>query len=149
VTPEFAPRRRPWVTHGFVAAVVFGITTLVIRHAVERQAAILDSMDMQPISAAATLAYGWGSREDATRLLRVLLSMAERGSAVAPPHSSGDPDFVMLRRMDADLAKFRLALLEGAPAERLAELCAHATLRCTPRSLEGLVTMLKKQRHVP
>jgi hypothetical protein len=149
VTSEFAPRRRPWVTHGLIAAVVFGITTLVIRHAVERQSAILDSMEMQPISAAATLAYGWGSVADAKKLLAALLTMAEHGAVAAAPHSSKDPDFVMLRRMDADLARFRLALLEGAPAERLAELCAHATIRCTPRSLEGLVAMLKKQRHVP
>lgn len=149
MTDDFAPRRRPWLTHGVAAAVAFAVTALTIEHGVERQTAILDSMEMQPISAAATLAYGWGSTEDAKRLLRALLVMAERGTPRAAPHSSKDPDFVMLRRMDADLAKFRLALLEGAPPDRLAELCSRATIRCTRQSLDGLITMLKKQRHVP
>lgn len=148
MTDDFAPRRRPWLTHGLAAAVVFGVTALFIEHGVERQTAILDSMEMQPLSAAATLAYGWGSAEDAKKLLGALLVLAERGTPRAAPHSAKDPDFVLLRRMDADLARFRLALLDGAPPERFAELCSQATIRCTRHSLDGLLAMLKKQRHV-
>jgi hypothetical protein len=149
VTPDFAPRRRPWLTHGFAALAVFLVTAFAIEHAVERQTAILDAMELQPISAAATLAYAWGSADDAKKLLAALLAMAERGAGASAPHSSKDPDFALLRRMDGDLARFRLALLERAPPEKLADLCAHATIRCTPRTLDGLVAMLKKQRHVP
>jgi hypothetical protein len=121
----------------------------VIRHGVERQTAILDSMEMQPTSAAATLAYAWGSVEDAKLLLARLIALAERESAVPPGRSGKDPDFVTLRRMDADMAKLRLALLEGSPRPKLAAICAHATIRCTPYTLDGLIAMLTKQRHVP
>jgi len=145
----FAPRRRPWLTHGLVALATFGVTTLVIRHGVERQTAILDSMEMQPTSAAATLAYAWGSVDDAKLLLARLIALAERESAVPSGRSGTAPDFVTLRRMDADMAKLRLALLEGSPHAKLASICAHATIRCTPYTLDGLIAMLTKQRHVP
>jgi len=149
VNAPFAPKRRPWLTHGAVGLLVFGVTTLVIQSGVRRQTVILDSMEMQPVSAAATLAYAWGSAEDAKRLLAELLALAERESAVPPGRSGRDPDFVTLRRMDADMAKLRLAMLEGAPRSKLAEICARTTIRCTPYTLEGIITMLKKQRHVP
>jgi len=149
VSEAFAPRRRPWLTHGVAALVTFGITTLVIQNGVRRQTAILDSMEMQPTSAAATLAYAWGSAADAKQLLSRLLALAERQSEVPPGRSGKDPDFVTLRRMDADMAKLRLALLEGSPHSTLANICAHATIRCTPYTLDGLIAMLTKQRHVP
>jgi uncharacterized caspase-like protein len=149
VSEAFAPKRRPWLSHGVVGLFVFGVTTLVIQSGVRRQTAILDSMEMQPISSAATLAYGWGSAEDARRLLADLLSLAERKSAVPPGRSGKDPDFVTLRRMDADMARLRLAMLEGAPRSKLQEICARTTIRCTPYTLEGIINMLKKQRHVP
>lgn len=146
---HFAPRRRPWLTHGVAALVTFGITTLAIQRGVERQTAILDSMEMQPTSAAAALAYAWGNAADAKLLLSRLVALAERESSIAPGRSGKDPDFVTLRRMDADMAKLRLALLEGSPRSKLADICAHATIRCTPYTLEGLIAMLAKQRHVP
>ena len=98
----------------------FGITSLVIRRGIERQTAILDSMEMQPTSAAAALAYAWGSADDAKLLLSRLVALAERESAVPASRSGKDPDFVTLRRMDADMAKLRLALLEGSPRSKLA-----------------------------
>jgi len=149
VSEDFAPKRRPWLTHGLAALAVFGVTTLVIQSGIHRQTAILDSMEMQPVSAAATLAYGWGPAADAKRLLSELLALAERASAVPPGRSGKDPDFVTLRRMDADMAKLRLAMLEGAPRSTLANICAKTTIRCTPYTLESIITMLKKQRHVP
>jgi len=149
MSEAFAPKRRPWLTHGVVALAVFGVTTLVIQSGVRRQTAILDSMEMQPISAAATLAYAWGSAEDAKALLSELLALAEREPPVPPERSGRDPDFVTLRRMDADMAKLRLAMLEGAPRSKLQDICARTTIRCTPYTLEGIINMLKKQRHVP
>ncbi len=150
MSDPFAPKSRPWLSHGVAGLLVFAVTSLVISSAVRRQTAILDAMDLQPLSAAATLAYAWGSAEDARQLLGELAVMAERGSHSAPQERSGrDPDFALLRRMDADMAKLRLALLEGAPREKLQDICAKATIRCTPYTLEGLITMLKKQRHVP
>ena len=149
MSAPFAPKRRPWLTHGVVGLAVFGVTTLVIQGGVRRQTAILDSMEMQPVSAAATLAYAWGSAEHAKRLLAELLALAERESAVPPGRSGRDPDFVALRRMDADMAKLRLAMLEGAPRSKLEGICARTTIRCTPYTLEGIITMLKKQRRVP
>lgn len=149
MSEAFAPKRRPWLTHGVVALGVFGITTLVIQSGVRRQTAILDSMEMQPVSAAASLAYAWGSTDDAKRLLAELLTLAERESAVPPGRSGRDPDFVTLRRMDADMAKLRLAMLEGAPRSKLADICARTTIRCTPYTLESIISMLKRQRHVP
>ena len=149
MSEDFAPRRRPWLTHAIAAAATFGVTALVIRHGVERQTAILDSMEMQPTSAAATLAYAWGSAEDGKLLLSRLVALAERESAVLPGRSGKEPDFVTLRRMDADMAKLRLALLERSPRSKLADICARATIRCTPYTLDGLIAMLTKQRHVP
>jgi hypothetical protein len=149
VRDPFAPRRRPWLTHGVAALATFGVTALVIQSGVRRQTAILDSMEMQPVSAAAALAYAWGSSDDAKRLLSRVVALAEREPAVPPGRSGKDPDFVLLRRMDADMAKLRLALVEGAPRSQLEGICAGATIRCTPYTLEGLITMLKKQRHVP
>ncbi len=149
MSEDFAPRRRPWLTHGVVALATFGITTLVIQNGVRRQTAIHESMEMWPVSQAASLAYGWGSVADAQRLLEDLRLMAEHQSSVTPVGRVGkDPDFATLRKMDADMAKLRLALLEGAPREKLQELCAKATIRCTPHTLEGLIALLKKQRHV-
>ena len=149
MSEDFAPRRRPWLTHGVAALLTFGITSLVVQNGVRRQTAILDSMELQPAAAAAALAYAWGSASDAKLLLSRLVTLAERESEIPPGRSGKDPDFVMLRRMDADMAKLRLALVEGAPRSKLEGICARATIRCTPYTLEGLITMLKKQRQVP
>jgi hypothetical protein len=142
-------RRRPWVTPLLAGAMTFAVTALSVRSAARRQGPILDSMEMQPVAAAASLAYAWGSLDDAVRLEREVLALAERRSSEEPtPPSPGEPDFVALRRMDADLAKLRLATLTGAPHAEFARLCAAASIRCTPYTLSGLMTMLKKQRHV-
>lgn len=146
----FAPRRRPLLTHGVALLLAFAATAGAIRFRVERQAAILDTMEIQPVASAAELAYGWGNADDAKHLLTELIALAERPpSADAPRRSPGEPDFVMLRRMDADMAKLRLAVLENAPRARLDAICAAATIRCTPVLLDRLVAMVKKQRHVP
>jgi hypothetical protein len=146
------PRRRPWLTPSLLGLFVFAVTSLSIRSAAERQAPILDSMEIQPFAAAAALAYAWGSKDDARALEQQVLALAERhrtgATAAANSHASGDPDFDRLRRMDADMAKFRLAVLEAAPRPTFDHLCASASIRCTPYTLDGLVNMLKKQRQV-
>lgn len=145
------PRRRPWLAPTVLGAAVFAVTSLTIRSAADRQAPILDSMEIQPFAAAASLAYAWGTKDDALTLERQVLALAERHRAAphAPtPPAAGDPDFDRLRRMDADMAKFRLAVLEDAARPTFDRLCAAATIRCTPYTLDGLLTMLKKQRFV-
>jgi hypothetical protein len=144
------PRRRPWLTPALAFAASFAVTALSIKSAVERQTPILDSMELQPFASAAALAYAWGSTDDAVALERQVLALAERQSTDATSKPSrGQPDFVELRKLDADMAKFRILTLEGAPRSELEHLCAAATVRCKPYSLEGLIEMLKKQRHVP
>ena len=150
VSATFAPTpRHPWLTPALVGLASFAITALAIRSAAQRQTPILDSMELQPFAAAASLAYAWGSREDALSLERQVLALAERRKGQPPtPRSGNDPDFETLRKMDADMAKLRVAVLEGAPRRTLENLCAAATIRCTPYTLEGLISMLKKQRRV-
>jgi hypothetical protein len=151
----FVRTRRPvWLTPALLGLATFALTSLSIRSAAERQEPILDSMEIQPFEAAATLAYAWGSLDDARALERQVLALAERRrgteSASHPPaRSSGDPDFATLRRMDADMAKFRLAVLEDAPRPTFDRLCAAATIRCNVYTLDGLINILKKQRLVP
>lgn len=143
------PRRRPWLTPAILGVLSFVVSALTIREAAERQTPILDSMEMQPFASAAALAYAWGSAADAVALERQVLALAERQSTdVTSKPGRGEPDFVELRKMDADMAKFRLLSLAGAPHSQFAELCARSTVRCKPYSLEGLIGMLKKQRHV-
>ena len=144
-----APKRRPWITPAILGLLSFAVTAVSVRTAARRQAPILDSMEMQPVAAAASLAYAWGSTDDAVRLEREVIALAERHSAEEPTKAAiGEPDFVALRRMDADMAKLRLATLTSAPHAEFARLCASASIRCTPYTLGGLMTMLKKQRHV-
>jgi hypothetical protein len=147
---SFAPaRRRPWLTPALAGLATFVVTALAIESAARRQTPILDSMEIQPFAAAAALAYAWGSAEDALALERQVIALAERRRGQPPAGRVGnDPDFDTLRKMDADMAKLRVALLEGAPRRTLENLCAAATIRCTPYTLEGLIGMLKKQRHV-
>jgi hypothetical protein len=143
------PRRRPWITPAILGLLSFAVTATSVRTAARRQAPILESMELQPIAAAAALAYAWGSTDDAVRLEREIIAFAERHSSEEPTKAAvGDPDFVALRRMDADMAKLRLATLTAAPHAEFARLCASASIRCTPYTLGGLMTMLKKQRHV-
>lgn len=150
VSRSFAPtRKRPWLTPALLGLLSFAVTGLSIRSAVERQTPILESMELQPLSAAATLAYGWGSPEDAVALERQLLALVEQPRGPATSHARGEPDFDNLRKMDADIAKLRLAILEGAPSSTFQSWCAQATIRCTPYNLERLVEMTKKQRMVP
>jgi hypothetical protein len=149
VSRSFAPaRKRPWLTPALLGALSFAITAVSIRSAVERQAPILDSMEIQPVSAAATLAYGWGAPEDAVALEHELLALVARPHAPASSHARGQPDFDNLRKMDADIAKLRLAILEDAPTSTFQSWCAQATIRCTPYNLERLVEMVRKQRMV-
>ena len=148
VSRSFAPaRRRPWLTPALLGLVSFAITSVSIQSAAERQAPILDSMEIQPISVAATLAYAWGPPEDAVALERELLALVARAHP-ASSHARGEPDFDTLRKMDADMAKLRLAVLENAPSSTFQALCASATIRCNPYNLERLVEMVKKQRMV-
>ena len=148
VSRSFAPaRRRPWLTPVLLGLLSFAVTAVSIRSAVERQSPILDSMEIQPVSAAATLAYAWGSADDAVALQRQLLALVERPHA-ASSHARGEPDFDNLRKMDADMAKLRLAVLENAPSSVFQALCANATIRCNAYNLERLVEMVKKQRAV-
>lgn len=145
------PKRRRWVTPALLGAVTFALSSLFIRGAAQRQAPILDSMELQPFASAATLAYAWGSAKDAEALERQVLALAERQRATAETPSTvarGEPNFDALRRMDADTAKFRLAVLADAPHSTFAELCARASIRCTPYTLDALVNMFKKQRMV-
>ena len=148
VPAPFAPTRRPWLTPALLAVFTFAITSLAIQHAAERQAPILDSMELQPVSAAASLAYAWGSSADAVALERQVLALSERAHAAPSTPAHGEPNFDVLRRMDADTAKFRLAVLQGAPPATFAELCGSATIRCTPYTLERIVHMFEKQRLV-
>jgi hypothetical protein len=150
VAPPFAPTRRPWLTPTLLGVFTFAITSVAIEHAAERQAPILDSMELQPVTAAASLAYAWGSTADAIALERQVLALSERGGHAAPASTParGEPNFDVLRRMDADTAKFRLAVLAGAPPATFTELCGNATIRCTPYSLERIVHMFEKQRLV-
>ncbi len=148
VSRSFAPaRKRPWLTPALLGVLSFAVTSVSIQSAVERQAPILDSMEIQPVAAAASLAYAWGSPEDAAALERQVLALAERAHAPSS-HARGEPDFDTLRKMDADMAKLKLAVLANAPASTFQALCAHATIRCTPYNLERLVEMVKKQRLV-
>jgi hypothetical protein len=147
----FAPaRRRSWLSPALLGLLTFAIASLAIRSAAERQAPILDSMEIQPFAAAASLAYAWGSTDDAVTLEHEVLALAERAHAGETPSKpvAGEVNFDALRRMDADTAKFRLAVLEAAPLSKFAELCAASTIRCTPYTLDGLVNMFKKQRLV-
>jgi hypothetical protein len=151
--PFVRPRRPAWRTPAILGLVTFALTSISIRGAAERQEPILDSMEIQPFEAAATLAYAWGSADDARALERQVLALAarRRGAETTPnPHerTSGDPDFATLRRMDADMAEFRLAVLEDAPRATFEHLCAAATIRCNVYTLDGLISMLKKQRLV-
>jgi hypothetical protein len=149
VSRSFAPaRRRIWLTPVLLGVASFAVTALSIRSAVERQAPILDSMEIQPVSAAATLAYGWGSVADAVALERELLALVERPHPKSSSHARGEPDFDDLRKMDADIAKLRLAILEGAPSSAFQSWCAQATIRCNAYNLERLVEMARKQRMV-
>jgi hypothetical protein len=142
------PLRRPWLTPTLLGFATFALTALAIRSAAERQAPILDSMEIQPFEAAASLAYAWGSVADAAALEHQVLALAERGHGAESSHGAGEPDFETLRKMDADMAKLRLAVLEDAPRSTFEHVCAAATIRCTPTTLEGLITLLKKQRLV-
>jgi hypothetical protein len=149
----FAPARpRLWPTAALLGIATFAIAALSIRSAAERQAPILDSMEIQPFASAAAFAYAWGSKSDAEALEGQVLALAERGregpQTKASTSTNGEPNFDALRRMDADMAKFRLAVLRGAPERTFAELCAAATIRCTPYTLAGLVNMLQKERLV-
>ena len=151
--PFVRPRRPAWLTPALLGLVTFALTSLSIRGAAERQEPILDSMEIQPFEAAATLAFAWGSAADARALERQVFALAERRrgaetSSHAPARTSGDPDFATLRRMDADMAKFRLAVLEDAPRATFDRLCAAATIRCNVYTLDGLIGMLEKQRLV-
>lgn len=145
---SFAPaRRRPWLTPVLFALATFGITAVALRSAAERQAPILDSMEIQPFAAAASLAYAWGSTDDAVALEEQVLSLAERAHG-AGSQRAGEPDFDTLRKMDADMAKLKLAVLRNAPSSTFQALCAQATIRCNAYNLERLVEMVKKQRMV-
>ncbi len=149
VPVPFAPTRRPWLTPALLGVFTFALTSLVIQHAAERQAPILDSMQLQPVSAAASLAYAWGSTADAVALERQVLALSESSGHAAPSTPArGEPNFDVLRRMDADTAKFRLAVLQSAPPATFVELCGSATIRCTPYTLERIVHMFEKQRLV-
>lgn len=148
VSRSFAPaRRRPWLTPALLGVLSFAVTAVSIRSAVERQAPILDSMEIQPFAAAASLAYAWGSPEDAVALERQVLTLAERAHGTTS-HARGEPDFDTLRKMDADMAKLKLAVLTNAPSATFQALCAQATIRCNAYNLERLVDMVKKQRMV-
>lgn len=148
----FVRNRRPvWLTPALVGLATFALTSLSIRSAAERQEPILDSMEIQPFEAAATLAYAWGSTADASALERQVLALAERRRGAEPSaraRSSSEPDFAALRRMDADMAKFRLAVLEAASRPTFERLCAAATIRCNVYTLDSLINMLEKQRLV-
>lgn len=146
--PFVRPRRPAWITPAVLGLAVFAVTSLSIRSAAQRQEPILDSMEIQPYEAAATLAYAFGTREDARALQQQVLALAERRRGHEPSHARGDPDFANLRRMDADMAKFRLAVLEDAPRPTFDRLCAAATIRCNVYTLDALINMLKKQRVV-
>jgi hypothetical protein len=148
----FVRARRPvWLTPALLGLATFALTSLSIRSAAERQEPILDSMEIQPFEAAATLAYAWGSTEDARALERQVLALAERRRGAEPSRPTrpnGEPDFATLRRMDADMAKFRLAVLEAAPRATFDRLCAAATIRCNVYTLDSLLKLLEKQRLV-
>ncbi|HTQ02743.1 MAG TPA: hypothetical protein VMI54_02760 [Polyangiaceae bacterium] len=146
---SFAPApKRPWLTPALLGLATFAITAVAIRGAAERQAPILDSMEIQPFVAAASLAYAWGSADDAVALERQVLALAERARGTSAQHAVGEPDFDTLRKTDADLARFKLAVLENAPSTTFQALCAQATIRCNAYNLERLVEMVKKQRVV-
>jgi len=151
VPVDFAPAKRPrWITPLLLGLVSFVVSALSIRSAAERQTPILDSMEMQPHVSAAALAYAWGSTADAVALERQVLALAERQSTdVTRKPERGEPDFVGLRKMDADMARFRLLVLEHAPRADFDRRCAVASVRCSQYTLDGLIGMLKKQRHVP
>jgi hypothetical protein len=135
------PRRRPWITPAILGLLSFAVTATSVRTAARRQAPILESMEMQPIAAAggARLRVGQHRRRRSSRTRGHRARGAAQHRRAHERQRSASPDFVALRRMDADMAKLRLATLTAAPHAEFARLCASASIRCTPYTLGGLM----------
>ena len=130
-------RRLLFATHGAAFALAFLIAALMAAKASRTGTTVVDTLGFWVHRLPSSVAYSMGSQADARVTLQALLSSPQ----ISPLADE-------LRVIDRDIARSRLALLNGASRKQLRALCERSFPACPPAELDRWLAFVQRARKV-